>query len=158
MFDRALRWWYSAPVDKVTRVLAFYSDGSCDYVSWDPKKFEGSGWEGLDCDRLEIRVVRKGKKRRVVLYPGDLCDPEFPPPQKHIVINARLLPRSHVGATAVDVTTRVQKYMGNTLKSVHHMFPWDDHDDNAARFEMVRIIDLSMRVTDLPIEEPHTQE
>lgn len=159
VFDRILRWWYSQHDDRprVVACIAFYEDTTFEYLHWDPKTFEGLGWEDHGCERLEIRLIHKKQKRRVVLYPGTPCDPEFPLPQKLVVINARLLPRPHVGSYAVDVTKRVQKYMGNTLHSVHHMFPFDDHEDDAARFGLLRIIDLSMHVTDLEIEEPQTQ-
>lgn len=158
--DKVLRWWYAPDTAlRVAKCIAFYKDGTFEYLAWDPEVFMGLAWEDFGCERLEIRVVRAGKKRRVVLYPGMPCDPEFPDPPKIVVINARLLPRPHVGATAVDVTTRVQKYMGNVLQSVHHMFPFDDHEDDAARFGTLRIIDLSMRVTDLVlIEESCTQQ
>jgi hypothetical protein len=159
VFDTILRWWYTHDDTlRVAKCIAFYEDNTFDYLKWEPDHFEGLKWEDFGCARLEIRLVCGSKKRRVVLYPGTPCDPKFPPPQKQVVVNARLLPRPHVGATAVDVTKRVQKYMGNTLKSVHHMFPFDDHDDDAERFGTLRIIDLSMRVTDLAIEAPYTRE
>lgn len=152
MFWSVVRWWCTKNKEtQVRKVIAFYPDGGFEYFKWQSEAFSGAGWEALGCDRLEFRILQKGKKRRVVLYPGTACDPTFPEPPKCVVINARLIPRKESGATAMDVTGRVQKYMGNTLKSVHHMFPFDDHDDNAARFEMVRIIDLSMKVTDVYI-------
>jgi hypothetical protein len=173
LFDRFLRWWFSSDKKgtRVKTVLAFNIGdpalGGLQYLRWDPEKFAQYDWEdhvfeqtGFKDARLEIRLVQNGKKRRVVLYPGDPCDPEFPPPPKHVIINARLIPRNSVGASSVDVTTRVQKYVGNSLRCVSHMFPFDDHEDNARRFSHVHVFDLGMKVTHLPLlrDDDHEQE
>jgi len=163
--DAVLRWWYSSSVDKETRVksvIAFNLGdpvfGFMKYLAWDPEKFENSNWEdhvyeetGFQDARLEIRLIQHGKKRRVVLYPEDSCDPEFPPPPRQVIINARLMAIPESGATSMDVTGRVQKYVGNTLRCVSHMFPFDDHEDNAQRFSHVHVFDLGMKVTHLPL-------
>lgn len=159
MLDFVARWWYGRRAAKnaetrVVKAIAFFENGGIEYLKWDPEGFVGDAWEGIGCDRLELRLVQRGKKRRVVLYPGMTCDPAFPEPEKRVIINAALIPRPSVGATVVDVTKRVQKYMGNTLKSVHHMFPFDDHDDNAERFACLRTIDLAMKVSIVLLPEP----
>ena len=158
MADAALRWWYKPPsaATKITKVYAFNlgdpDDGFHEQLDWDPAAFAGAGWAcqtSFERARLEIRLIAKGRKRRVVLYPGDLCDPEFPPHAHAIVIQALFVAKKH--ATSMDVTRRVQKYLGNDLRSVHDMFPFDDHTDNAERFSHVRIIDLGMTVKDLAL-------
>jgi hypothetical protein len=166
--DAALRWWYGA-TDKgtrVVRVIAFNIGdpdlGFVQYLAWNPENFAKYDWEdyvyqetGFKDARLEIRLVQNGKKRRVVLYPGDPCDPEFPPPPKHVIVNARLMPIKDSEASSMDVTRRVQKYVGNSLRCVSHMFPFDDHEDNVQRFSHVHVFDLGMKVTHLPlIREP----
>lgn len=167
--DVILRWWYASSGDKGTRVktaIAFNKLGFAKYLEWHPEKFENSNWEdhvyeetGFEDARLEIRLIQNGKKRRVVLYPGDPCDPEFPPPPRQVIINARLMAIPDSGATSMDVTGRVQKYVGNTLRCVSHMFPFDDHDDNAQRFSHVHVFDLGMKVTHLPlIKEPESDD
>ena len=170
--DVALRWWYGSP-DKGTRVktvIAFNLGdpvyGFMRYLAWDPEKFTEYDWEdhvyeetGFQDARLEIRLIQHGKKRRVVLYPGDPCDPEFPPPPRHVIINARLIPIKDSGASSMDVTMRVQKYVGNSLRCTSHMFPFDDHEDNAQRFSHVQVFDLGMKVTHLPLmKEPEERE
>ena len=162
--DAVLRWWYGSPYKEtlIKRVIAFNLGdpvfGFMKYLAWDPEKFENSNWEdhvygktGFEDARLEIRLIQDGKKRRVVLYTGDPCDPEFPPPPRQVIINARLIPKPESGATSMDVTSRVQKYVGNTLRCVSHMFPFDDHEDNAQRFSHVHVFDLGMKVTHLSL-------
>ena len=166
--DRVLRWWYAAaPKEtRVVKVIAFNlsdcHEGFHEYLAWEPAKFAGGAWEqhvlettGFPDARLEIRLLENGKKRRVVLYPGMTCDPAFPPPPKQIIVTAQLMPRpsetAGEQATPMNVTARVQKYLGNSLRTVHHMFPFDDHQDNAERFSHVRAIDLSFRVSDAPL-------
>lgn len=163
MLDWILRRWYdrTGSGTRVRSVYAFHAgeDPYCIPLAWDPNVFRGDGWErhvrdafGLSDFRVEIRLQEgPQKKRRVVLYPGDACDPEFPRPPRCVVINARLMPKPDGGAEPVDVTARVQKYVGNALKNIHHMFPFDDPHDNADRFTHLRIIDLEMTLTDVPM-------
>ena len=164
--DTFLRWWFAKPQDvRVAKAYAFNvsptpAAGWHEPLRYDAAGWAGAGWEreverltGFARARLELRLVDCGRKRRVVLYPGDLLDPTFPPPPRKIVINARLLPRGP-DARGMDVTRRFQKYIGNNLQTVHDMFPFDDHADNAERFSHVRVIDLAMTVTDVPLEVP----
>lgn len=163
---RVLRWWSGSTTPlKVVRVIAFYTGsesglGFCEYLRWDPETFSGHGWEDhvrhytdfSDDFRLEIRILEHGRKRRVILYPGEPCDPTFTTKHRRVVVAATLVPRPDSGAPLVDVTHRMQKYMGtiDTIRSAHDMFPFDDPDDNHARFSHVRIFDLTMKVTDVP--------
>ena len=160
-FDAALRWWFKPPpaATRVTKVYAFNlgdpDDGFHEQLAWDPESFSGAGWTcqtSFEKARLEIRIVAKGRKRRVVLYPGDLCDTDFPTHAHAIVIQALFVAKEH--ATSMNVTKRVQKYLGNDLRSVHDMFPFDDHTDNADRFSHVRVVDLGMTVKDLEVVVP----
>jgi hypothetical protein len=138
--------------------MVFDHDDRLDYLAWDPEAFRGEAWVdhvretlGRDPARLEIRLVQGSKKRRVVLYPGMSCDPSFPPSARYIVINALLVPAPDADdATPVDVTSRVQKYVGNTLRSPMHMFPFDDPDELQRRFRGVKMLDLAMSVVDVP--------
>lgn len=158
MIDWSLRRWFDNNSTKVCSVFVFHpaEDPYCIPVAWDAEAFRGDGWEryvrqtfGL-CDfRMEIRLREGCKKRRVVLYPGTMCDPTFPQPPRCVVVNARLMPKP--GAKPVDVTARVQKYVGNTLRDINHMFPFDDKDDNTDRFSHVRIIDLALTLIDIPL-------
>ena len=165
--DTVLRGWFAKPQGVcVSRAYAFNlsstTSGWHEPLRFDPATWAGAGWEaevarqaGFDDARVELRLVDCGRKRRVLLYPGDLLDPAFPPPPRKVVINARLLPRPGVpGVRGMDVTKRVQKYVGNDLRTVHDMFPFDDHEDNTERFSHVRVIDLAMTVTDVPLASP----
>jgi hypothetical protein len=101
--------------------------------------------------RVEIRLFDGVRKRRVVLFPGSTCDPAFP---RHrvpaAVATAVLVPRQGTDAKPMSVTRRVQKYIpGNSSLSVEDMFPFDDHEDNAARFSKLRILDVAMRMYEL---------
>ena len=132
--EHFLKWWYgSVPKGpRVVRVTAFdEQDARLEYVRWDPEAFAGDAWVdhvrqvvGFQPGRLEIRLLFQGtRKRRVVLYPGSPCDPAFPPLARHIVVSATLVPSADdPDARPVDVTSRVQKYVGNSLRSPTHMF------------------------------------
>lgn len=120
---------------------------------------------GFDKVRLEIRYTFRNRKYRMVLRPGDTC--RWPPCEEPGAPTCRL-PRGVLSARLqgplgsdvdCDVTSRVLKYqgprgdfhtgLGLTVK-MHDMFPFDEHDDNAARFSHLRIIDTTARVIDLP--------
>lgn len=156
--DALLKWWYATPKGaKITKVLAFDTDDvRVEYLQWKPDKFIGN-WEDhvrhvakFEPSRLEIRILEKGKKRRVVLYPGTPCDPEFPLKTKHVIVSAVMIPKFE-GVKPVDVTTRVQKYIGNSMASVGHMFPFDDPDALGERWSGIRLLDLTMSVVDVPL-------
>lgn len=151
--DRVLRWWYAPAPLKVCKVIAFSPEDTHEYLRWEPTAFEGRWWEqhvrcmtGWKPSRLEIRVLDRGKKRRVVLYPGMRCDPAFPPPPRRHMLIAQLSPRDATQAQPVNVLSRVEKYVGNDLQSAHHMFPFDDWDDNEERFSGVVYMTLDFKV------------
>jgi hypothetical protein len=155
-----------APKKGVRKVIVFntgdLSLGFHEYLGWDPEAFAGRAWEshvkrctGFDDVRVEIRIFDGVRKRRVILFPGATCDPEFP---RDVaggrVVNAVLVPRPGSGATAVNVTRRVQKYIpGNAALAADDMFPFDDHEDNADRFSKLRILDMGMRAHELLLLE-----
>jgi len=166
MVDAFLRWWHRRPPTKprVVKTYAFNAGDSVhgfhEFVRFDPETWTGAGWEaavrqetGFEQCRVEIRLVEGARKRRVVLYPGDLCDPTFPQPPRRVIVAARLIARQNTDASTMDITKRVQKYIGNPLKSIHDMFPFDDHADNVQRFTHVRIIDLLLTLVDVPLPE-----
>lgn len=157
LVDTLLRWWYGPARKKlrVMRVMVFDTQDRLDYVAWDPASFEGHAWvthvrkiTQRDPARLEIRLRDGQRKRRIVLYPGMPCDPSFPPLARNFVISAVLMPRE--GAEPVDVTSRVQKYVGNALRSAMHMFPFDDPDALCQRFSGIKMVDFTMSVVDAP--------
>lgn len=114
--------------------------------------------EVRDPTRLEVRYVVRGKKYRMVVRPGD-AGVRFPPYASaradcrlpRGVLDARL--RGALGPEGgkdCNVTARVQKYQGphgdfyrglGLSVRVRDMFPFDDHEDNAARFAGVEILD-----------------
>jgi hypothetical protein len=102
---------------------------------------------GWDEYRIEIRYAFRGNKYRVVYRRDD--GGEFPPPRdmKMVVapkINLACLIRRGDGRD-VDVTDRVRKYFGPDRDfhskgvKIQDMFPFDDHDDNAERFEALGV-------------------
>ena len=102
----------------VRRVISFNIGdpdlGFHEYLAWDPELFAGRAWEphvkkltGFDDVKLEIRVQQGFKKWRVVVFPGAELDVGFDKPSM-AVVHAVLIPNE--GATAMDVTRRVQKY------------------------------------------------
>jgi hypothetical protein len=137
-----------------------------------PRYLDHDNWErdvkqitGFDTVRLEIRYTFRNRKYRMVLRPGDAC--RWPPCEEPGAPTCRL-PRGVLSARLqgplgsdvdCDVTSRVLKYqgpkgdfhagLGLTVK-MHDMFPFDEHDDNGARFSHLRVIDTTARVTDLP--------
>jgi hypothetical protein len=148
MLDKILKWWYAKPRGmKVAKVLAFDSDDvRVEYLKWDPVAFRGDWWDhvaavaGFTPSRVEFRIVDNGKKRRAVLYPGTPCDPEFPMPRV-VIVNATLVPQSD--AKPVDVTNRVQKYIGNPMPAAH-MFPFDDPDALQERWKHMRVLGFGL--------------
>lgn len=163
MLDRLARWWYGPPpARRVVKVIAFNEGdpvhGFHEYLKWDPDQLYGVSWEaavraltGFPESRLEIRLVEGYRKRRVVLYPGEILDTDFPKSDRPLVISAKLVPVPGSGAVGMDVTRRIQKYLGNDLRSVHDMFPFDDAEDNATRFSHVRILNLALTVVDMSL-------
>lgn len=149
------------------------SSGFCREIS--PRYFDSSTWDqdvrdmtGWDRFRVEVRYVLRQKKYRMILRPGDACD--FPP-YKEPAVPACRLPKGVLSARLqgppgseidADVTSRVLKYQGPRgdfhaglgLKThVHDMFPFDDHQDNCARFSHLRVMDTMARIIDVPYED-----
>ena len=167
MLDRLARWWYGPPpARRVAKVIAFNEGdpvhGFHEYLTWDPDEFRGVAWQsavraltGFPESRLEIRLVEGYRKRRVVVYPGEILDTDFPISQRPLVMSAQLVPVAGSGATGMNVTRRIQKYLGNDLRSAHDMFPFDDAEDNAQRFSHVRILNLALTIVDMPLATLH---
>jgi hypothetical protein len=105
---------------------------------------------GWDKYRIEIRYTFRGQKYRVVYRHDDEVD--FPLKRSmHLVIAPRVTSACLVrkaDGKHIDVTDRVRKYLGpdrdfhskhGLYVRVQDMFPFDDHDDNAERFETLAI-------------------
>ncbi len=105
------------------------------------------GWEKY---RIEMRYMFHGKKYRAVYRHDD--EQDFPPKRamKMViapkVVSACLIRRAD--GKHIDVTDRVRKYLGpdrdfhakiGLYVRVQDMFPFDDHDDNAERFEALGV-------------------
>jgi hypothetical protein len=175
--DRVLRWWFKSSYSihpRIKTVYAFNENADDTYGGYsrvlprDAFDLHFSTWERVaqkyiphrewgDRYRLEIRYEYLGKKYRMILRPGD--DMDFArltdTAQAHSrVLLARLMPSD--GDDPVNVTARVAKYAGplRTFDNVRitDMFPFDDHDRNAAHFSCLRIIDGSFRVWDVPYD------
>lgn len=136
----------------IHKVYVFYEDKEGvmrdeDISRW----FEPQHWEedskdmyGL-YDRLEIRYSHHGKKFRKVVRPTEQL--HFPPQKNRVypsgVLIAHLVPRD-IQEPVLDVTNRVQKYYGvdhafGSMKA-HDLFPFDDNEYNAEKFEALRIM------------------
>jgi hypothetical protein len=144
----------------VTKAYAFFEDGTHAIVTrafleCDP----GRAWERRVSEaatspvtRVEVRSCFRGQKHRTVLRPGATYDPDW-----HVercrgprILRAVLVPREGSGATPMDVTDRVSRYAGQDrefggVREVADMFPFDDNEDNAARFAGVSVIDGALR-------------
>ena len=158
---------------RVAQALAFSVGGEdlgyCQRVHVDPEAWAGEGWEddvaaqtGFERFRVEVRLVDPdGTKRRVLLYPGDACeDPTFPPPDRFAarqplrrVVHAMLV--GMPGIASMNIYSRARKYSGTRVRDAHHMFPFDDHEDNATRFSCVRVMYLDMTVEEMPLLARH---
>jgi hypothetical protein len=108
--------------------------------------------DAIDWDeyRIDVRYTYRGNKYRVLYRQDD--DVPFPLPRSMgIVVAPKLasacLVRKDDGRE-IDVTERVRKYMGpdrdfykkhGLYVRVQDMFPFDDHEDNADRFQCVRL-------------------
>ena len=108
--------------------------------------------DAIDWDeyRIDVRYTYRGNKYRVLYRQDD--DVPFPLPRSMgIVVAPKLasacLVRKDDGRE-IDVTERVRKYMGpdrdfykkhGLYVRVQDMFPFDDHEDNAERFQCVRL-------------------
>lgn len=133
-----------------------------DPITWESDIGVWTGWRRF---RVEVRYTYRSRKYRMVLRAGNPCP--FPPyeepevPSFHLpsgVIAAKLQGPNGSGVET-DVTRRVHKYrgprgdfhegLGLTVR-LQDMFPFDDHDDNAARFSHLRVIDHWGRYRDLP--------
>lgn len=134
---------------------------------WDAVE-DATGWPR---SRLDVRYLLNGKKYRRFCSGEQQQQPtstsEDPPvvpsmgtDRKARILSARLLPfpDGTLGAQPVDVTSRIQKcagpnrdFGGGTV-TVRDAFPFDDHDDNAARFRCIRILDASFKMWDVPYD------
>lgn len=175
-------WFRYQPLDPghgpvAYRIYAFNEGGGEGFhVDLPVRSFEPSTWEAdvrertrWTAFRVEIRYLFRHKKYRMVLRPGDACVfPPYPEPAAPAcrvprgVLSARL--QGPKGSSIdCDVTARVLKYQGPKgdfhtglgLRGVrlHDMLPFDDHQDNLARFSHLRIIDTTARIVDLPYAE-----
>lgn len=147
---KILAWWYKPPVGiRVVKVLVI-DDDVFEYAKWDPETFVGKGWETAIIQhtgkpltpngRVEIRYMDGSTKKRVVLYPGQECDPTFPKPPRVFYLSATLVPRGD--DTPRNVLGRVQKYHGSTLRCASHMFPFDDEDYLKEAYSHIKTVDL----------------
>lgn len=105
------------------------------------------GWNKY---KIEIRYTFHGHKYRAVYRHDDECGFPLPRGMKLVIapkIKSACLIRRADGKQ-FDVTERVRKYMGpdrdfhsksGLYVRVQDMFPFDDHDDNAERFEAVGV-------------------
>lgn len=92
--------------------------------------------------KLEVRYRHYSTKYRCVLRPGDPCTWTFPPQRRQGpggILLATILP------VGLDVSARVRKYHGpdHTFSHglrAHDIFPFDDNDFNAERFETLQIL------------------
>jgi len=128
---------------------------------WEDLVANATGWTNF---RVEIRYTYRHKKYRMVLRRGNAC--VFPPYSEPSAPTCRL-PKGVLSARLqgplgsdiqCDVTRRVLKYQGPRgdfhaglgLKvRLQDMFPFDDHNDNAARFTHLRVLDTMARVHDM---------
>lgn len=144
-------WWYGALSTgvHVKRVIVIDHD-TFTYIPWDPAECIGRRWESYveqvlgyplsDEGRVEIRYTDGAFKKRLVLYPGDYCDPTFPKPPKRIFLSAHLITKE--GARGSPVLSRVQKYHGSALQCASHMFPFEDWDVLKETYSHVDTVDL----------------
>lgn len=135
ILDRVLAWWYHPKEGIVVKQVFVIDDtfGIFQKIPWNETLCAGSGWEehvrrciGRDVSedaRVEIRLLDKMTKRRVVLYPGDTCDPAFPRTRTAPLILVQLIGRT---CKNVNVTGRVQKYEYQKLRYPTHMFPFEE--------------------------------
>ena len=173
--------WHRHPTPRVYKVYVFNEDDTdgdfykamppylLDLYDWEASVREHTGWENI---RVEIRYRavdarnQETQKYRMVLRPGERCmllgaDRI----RRHGgIMSARL--QGPKGSTIdTDVTSRVLKYQGPLRDfhgaqglhvTVHDMFPFDDHADNAARFSHLRLVNARGHVVDLPYDSNPT--
>lgn len=97
--------------------------------------------------RVEIRYAFRGNKYRVVYRHDD--EESFPPPRDMKLVVAPKITMAclirRCDGKHIDVSERVRKYAGpdrdfhSKSVRVQDMFPFDDHDDNAERFEALGV-------------------
>lgn len=152
---------FPAPRDRINMVYLFNEDPDDD--SWFHMPLSRFSWwevvqtlPELKAYRVEVRYTFRGRKYRKVLRQPDLAfewpialTPRFVVP----VLSAELIPLGdHVAK--IDITKRYFKYAGPektlTLTRARDMFPFDDHEDNAARFRGVRITPLFGTPREIP--------
>ena len=110
--------------------------------------------------KLEVRYRYYTSKYRKVLRPCDAVW-AFPPVKASGPSNVLLATVYPVG---LDISARVRKYHGADhdfgTTTVHDLFPFDDNDWNAHRFESVRIFSLfhGIKVYDFKKNERLVQE
>jgi hypothetical protein len=146
--------------------------GSLVRLDWEARVREQTGWTDHDNDddddtwKVEIRYVRSSSKYRLILRPGDPAPPLPLVPQKEKkgirgprrIMCATLLPNHiHSSVNHLDVTRRVHKYLGpeddfhSTHVFVEDLFPFDDKEANAARFDSLCMLDSSLKVSTYPL-------
>ena len=144
---------------EIKRVLLFDdTTGDFEDVTWmhirDTAGSNGSnGSVGLDTppefDRMEIRYTRRGKKYRAVVREGESREiVDGTCTRVSEIVSAKLLPSVEAvaeGAKNIDVTTRVRKYFGankdfgGRVLKCHDIFPFDDPEYMADRFDTLRV-------------------
>jgi len=156
------------PTWKITRALVFCEDAElpdidfADVTAWFTpatwKEDIGATFPGWTHWKLEVRYEFRGKPFRAVVRQNESF--EFPPcdaddaSQHHHsvraprgILAAHLVPRKEcTDAKSVDVTKRLQKYEGvlrdfgaRKLRS-HDIFPFDDNEYAAERFDTLQIL------------------
>lgn len=158
---------------QVYRVYAFCEDNEDGFFkevavrtfrwdSWESDVRAATGWRTF---RVEVRYTIRNRKFRMIMRLGD-HGARFPPydtPRPACrfprgVLSARLCGKDADGSPIdVDVTARVIKYQGphadfhaklGLVVRVSDMFPFDDADDNRARFQALRVTDALARMRD----------
>lgn len=160
ILDRILAWWFHPNDGIVVKSMLVIDDtrGIFQSIPWNETLCSGSGWEEharrcIDRDtsddmRVEIRIVDKMTKRRIVLYPGDMCDPTFPKTTKAPLIVAQLIGKT---CKNMNVTGRVQKYEYHKLKCPTHMFPFEDDEELRLNYSHIHVFDLFFKSENLPL-------
>jgi len=142
---------------KIKRVLLFdETTGDFEDVTWMHNRedsAESTGSAGSagppDSDRMEIRYTWRGKKYRAVVREGESGEIGAGKCTRvSEIVSAKLLPSVEAaaeGAKTIDVTTRIRKYFGankdfgGRVLKCHDIFPFDDPEYMADRFDTLRV-------------------
>ncbi len=135
---------------------------------WEARVGALTGWDTASSKfRVEMRYTYGASRKvyRMVLRHGDAFD--LPDAQKRCRIPRNILSAQLLGAPGVtcDVLHRVSKYAGpfgdfHAFMGLHvrvqELFPFDDQEQNCARFTTLRTIDTTARIRDYPYaDNPH---